>query len=102
VVVFGGPEDEAVAAQAALSAAGIEAVSMADNSYLPGVFNLVTTVEVAVPRSQALEAAHVLRVPPAERAGRRPRHRGPVVMLVALIVLASLGFWMGTVILPRL
>lgn len=75
---------------------------MADNSYLPGIFNLVTTVELAVRRSQALEAAHALRVQPAEETAKRPRHRSLVVMVAALIVLLSLGLWLGTAILPRL
>jgi len=75
---------------------------MADNSYLPGIFNLVTTVELAVRRSQALEASHVLRVPPVEVAHRRAHHRGPVVIVVTLIVLASLGLWLGTAVLPRI
>jgi len=75
---------------------------MADNAYLPGVVNLVTTVELAVRRSQALEASHLLRVPPAEGFGRRrPRHRSPLVVGAALLVLVSMVFWLGVQLLQR-
>jgi hypothetical protein len=102
-VVLAGREDEAVAAQAALGAAGIEAVSMANNSYLPGVVNLLTTVEVAVPRRYALEAAHILRVlpPPEEEDEEDPRTGRIGMAAVAVMIIICLLLLAAFVLLPR-
>lgn len=104
VVVFGGREDEAAAALAALGAAGIQAVSMADNNYLPGNFNIFTTVEVAVPRRYALEAAHVLRVDPVplehEEEEESPRSRRTGLAAVAVAVILCMVLLAAFVLLP--
>ena len=68
---------------------------MSDGGNLPGVYTLVTTVEVAVPRSHALEAAHVLRVPPPEEEpGPRPGRAGlrAIALLVVILLLLLAGF----------
>jgi hypothetical protein len=77
VIVYTGDELEAAAATAALEAAGIEALSQADGSNLPGVYNLRVAVDVAVPRRFALEASHVLRTElrPEEVWSEKPRSR---------------------------
>jgi hypothetical protein len=76
---------------------------MADNSYMPGLYNIVTTVEVAVPRAQALEAAHVLRLPPDADAwtAHRPRHRSRAAVVAAVIILVSLAFSLAVSVLQR-
>ena|SRR5437588_7847438 len=103
VIVYTGDELEAAAAKAALEAAGIEAVSGADGSRLPGVYNLRLSVDVAVPRRFALEASHVLRTElrPAEDWSESPRSRRTGLVAVAVMVILCLVLLASFVLLPR-
>jgi len=70
---------------------------MADDSRLVGAFDELTMVEVAVPRRHALEAAHILRVPPppeVEQDDPRPSRLGmaAVAVLVIICLLLLAGF----------
>ena len=80
----------------------IDAWAMADNGYRPGIDNLITRVEVAVPRAFAREAAHSLRVePPGEEVVESPRVRRAGLAAVAVMVIICLLLLAGFVLLPR-
>ena len=102
VVVFSGEEGEAAAAVDALGGAGIEAVSAPARNRLAEAFELATPFEVAVPRRNALEAAHVLRSDQltfTEQPGRE-RSRRPLLALVAVVVIVALVLLAVLVLLP--
>ena len=103
MIVYTGDEIEAASAKAALEAAGIDAVSMADGGNLPGVYNLRVSVDVAVPRRFALEASHVLKSELAPRddfaESRRGRRTG--LTAVAVVVIVCLALLASYVFLPR-
>ena len=69
---------------------------MADNAGVPGLQNLMTRVEVAVPPAFALQAAHVLGQEPfsgggEEEPGRaRLGQRTVALAVIVLLVLAGL------------
>ena len=103
MIVFSGDEIEAATAKAALEAAGIDAVSMADGSNLPGVYNLRVSVDVAVPRRNALEASHVLRseLAPFQDFTESPRRSRVGLAAVAVMILVCLVLAASFVLLPR-
>jgi len=103
VIVYTGDEIEAATAKAALEAAGIDAVSMADGSNLPGVYNLRVSIDVAVPRRFALEASHVLKSELVRRDDfeESPTSRRVGLATVAVIVIVCLALLASYVFLPR-
>ena len=62
VIVFTGAIDAAESVEAELRAAGIETRSMANTNRLAGYGEIFSLADVAVPRRNALEASHVLRL----------------------------------------
>lgn len=103
MIVYTGDEIEAATAKAALEAAGIDAVSMADGSNLPGVYNLRVSVDVAVPRRFALEASHVLKseLVPMNDYEESLRSRRVGLAAVAVIVIVCLALLASFVFVPR-
>lgn len=103
MIVYTGDEIEAATAKAALEAAGIDAISMADGSNLPGVYNLRVSVDVAVPRRFALEASHVLKseLIPMDDFAESPRSRRAGLAAVAVMVIVCLALLASFVFVPR-
>jgi hypothetical protein len=73
---------------------------MSNNAGLPGGLSAVTVIEVAVPREEALLAAHVLRRPPPEpEPPDRPRGRRLDQRAVAIVVIIGLLLLAGLLVL---